>query len=235
MVVIISVVNTPRLTFVLVVVVGISMEDLCGLRDLDQYVLTTSPGVFFGWCFVCSSGGGFITGKIEYPWAGMGKAASERYAAVTTHGGHAVNYSAASWALLSPGNVNLYALENFASVSLNDMTVLGKQVTESYYAKKIKKSYWNGCSTGGRQGFMMAQRYSKAYNGILASASAMNWAEMVPGTFWLQRVMHEAGYFPSQYDLEATNKAAVAACDELDGLKDGVIERLGHYTFAKWL
>jgi len=173
-------------------------------------------------------GGGYTTGLVP---ANIIGAVARGYAAVTTDGGHASTAPTASWGLLSPGNVNLYNLQNFASVSLNDMTVLGKQVTEAYYGKPISKSYWNGCSTGGRQGLMMAQRYPDAYDGILAEAPAINWAEFIPAEFWPQRVMQKMGYFPSQCELNAITAAAVDACDELDGLKDGVVGMPGQCTF----
>lgn len=123
-------------------------------------------------------GGGWTTG---FP-SSMVPAISQGYAAASTDGGHdGVGQTpqralADSWALNSPGNIDLYALQNFASVALNDMTVLGKQLTEAYYGKRISKSYWVGCSTGGRQGLMLAQRYPDAYDGILAHAPAINWA-----------------------------------------------------------
>jgi hypothetical protein len=123
-------------------------------------------------------GGGWTTG---FP-SNMVQAILQGYAAVSTDGGHdGVGQTLAdSWALNSPGNVDLYALQNFASVALNDMTVLGKQLTEAYYGKPISKSYWVGCSTGGRQGLMLAQRYPDAYDGILAQAPAVNWAGNSP-------------------------------------------------------
>lgn len=173
-------------------------------------------------------GSGWTTGLQP---TSMINAIGQGYAAVTTDGGHSSAASVASWGLLSPGNVNLYALQNFASVTLNDMTVLGKQLTEAYYGRKISKSYWNGCSTGGRQGLMMAQRYPDAYDGILAVAPAINWAEFIPTEFWPQRVMYEAGYFPSQCELDAITAATIEACDELDGLKDGVIGMIGLCDF----
>lgn len=161
----------------------------------------------------------------------MVSAVSQGYAAVTTDGGHTATKNTSSWALLSPGNVNLYLLQDFASVSLNDMTVIGKQLTEAYYGKKISKSYWNGCSTGGRQGLMMAQRYPDAYDGILAEAPAINWAKFIPAESWPQRVMHDMEYFPSQCEFSAITTAAVEACDELDGLRDGVIGMIGLCDF----
>ncbi|KZM28753.1 hypothetical protein ST47_g104 [Ascochyta rabiei] len=173
-------------------------------------------------------GGGWATGSPSE----MVPAISRGYAAVSTDGGHdALGQTADYWALLSPGNVNLYALQNFASVALNDMTVLGKQLTEAYYGKPISKSYWSGCSTGGRQGLMMAQRYPDAYDGILAQAPAVNWAEFIPVMFWPQFIMHKLGYFPNQCELDSITAAAISACDELDGFKDGIVGLTGSCDF----
>lgn len=173
-------------------------------------------------------GGGWTTGLVA---ASMVKAIVGGYAAVSTDGGHSATATAESWGLLSPGNVNLYLLQDFASVALNDMTVLGKEITEAYYGRRIKYSYWNGCSTGGRQGLMMAQRYPEAYDGILAQSPAINWVDFQYTQCWPQQLMHWANYFPSQCELNAITAAAVEACDELDGLKDGVIGLIGDCHF----
>src|SRR5690242_6383150 len=173
-------------------------------------------------------GGGWVTG---FP-SQMVEAIAEGFAAVSTDGGHdGLSQTTESWALLSPGNVNLYALQNFASVALNDMTVLGKQLTQAYYGKPISKSHWAGCSTGGRQGLMMAQRYPGAYDGILAQAPAAHWAELIPTMFWPQWVMKQIGYFPPQCELDAITAATISACDGLDGIEDGIIGLPGLCTF----
>lgn len=173
-------------------------------------------------------GGGWVAGS----QSDMIPAILRGYATVSTDGGNDASHQTTdTWALLSPGNVNLYALQNFASVTLNDMTVLGKQLTQAYYGKPISKSYWSGCSTGGRQGLMMAQRYPDAYDGILAIAPAINWAEVVTAMFWPQWIMQKIGYFPPQCELDAITAAAVTACDELDGLKDDVIGLTGSCDF----
>lgn len=123
--------------------------------------------------FMGTGGGGFKTGYFDQALA---PAITAGYSAASTDGGHYSPdiFSAGTWALNSPGNVNLYLLQDYASVGLNDMTILGKAITESYYGTKPKYSYWNGCSTGGRQGHMMAQRYPTAYDGIHASAPVVN-------------------------------------------------------------
>lgn len=181
------------------------------------------PGTWNG-RFQGVGGGGWVTGQPSE----MVPAISRGYAAVSTDGGHdSLGQTTDSWALNSPGNVDLYALQNFASVALNDMTELGKQLTEAYYGQPISKSYWSGCSTGGRQGLMLAQRYPEAYDGILAQAPAINWGEFIPAMFWPQWIMQQIGYFPSQCELDAITAAATSACDELDGLKDDVIGLTG--------
>jgi poly(3-hydroxybutyrate) depolymerase len=120
-------------------------------------------------------------------------AASEGFAVVSTDGGHDATTDFGDWALASPGNVNWVLLQDFAATTLDDAATLGKATVEAYYGKGPTYSYWNGCSTGGRQGHQMAQRYPEQYNGILASASAKNMAEMVMGQGWPQAVMNDLG------------------------------------------
>ncbi|KAM3068381.1 hypothetical protein ACMFMG_009518 [Clarireedia jacksonii] len=175
--------------------------------------------------FMGTGGGALATGTFD---RALSPAIASGYSAASTDGGHNPNLlSAEPWALISPGNVNLYLLQDFASVALNDMAVIGKAVTESFYGVKPKYSYWNGCSTGGRQGHMMAQRYPTAYDGIHASAPAINWGEMVPGTYWPQFVMNQLKVYPSACEMNAITAAAVKACDDLDGVVDGVISAVG--------
>lgn len=127
--------------------------------------------------------------------------------------------SSESWSLASQGNVDWTRLQDFASIALDDMTHLAKAVVESYYGQKQKYSYWNGCSTGGRQGLMLAQRYPKNFDGILAFAPAINWATFLVAEQWGQVVMSREKYFPPTCEFEAIRMAAIEACDDLDGVK----------------
>jgi hypothetical protein len=171
--------------------------------------------------FQGTGGAGWSTGVSA---AALAPAVKNGYAAAATDGGHELNsIDPSRWALDEQGEVNLELLENFASRSLHDMTVVGKAVTADFYGEPARYSYWNGCSTGGRQGFMEAQRYPGDYDGILASAPAINWERFTTASQWPHVVMHEAGVYPSPCEFEAFTEAAIEACDGADGVVDGVI------------
>ncbi|KAH9212903.1 Tannase/feruloyl esterase [Leptodontidium sp. 2 PMI_412] len=171
--------------------------------------------------FMGTGGGGFAAGYFD---PSLAPAIARGYSAASTNAGHDMDaLSPASWALLSPGNVNLYLLQDFATVSLNDMALIGKAVTQEYYGTGAKYSYWNGCSNGGRQGLAMAQRYPQQYNGILAAAPAVNWGSLIPSLYWPQAVMNAIQRYPRPCELDALTAAAIEACDANDGVVDNII------------
>lgn len=142
--------------------------------------------------FMGTGGGGYSTG--ENP-ASLAYAISLGYSAVATDGGHSALLSTdpSTWALKSAGNINWALLQDFAAISLDDAASMGKAVSESFYGTSPKYSYWNGCSTGGRQGLMMAQRYPTQYDGIIAAAPAINWAKFIVAEYWPQFTMNQLG------------------------------------------
>jgi feruloyl esterase len=79
-----------------------------------------------------------------------------------------------------------------------------------------------GCSDGGREALMEAQRYPEDFEGIAAGAPANNWSHHFTGFIWNERAMVETA-IPVE-KLPAIQNAALAACDALDGVKDGLIE-----------
>ncbi|KAF2235960.1 tannase-domain-containing protein [Viridothelium virens] len=103
------------------------------------------------------------------------------------------------------------------------MVVMVKQVTESVYREKRKYSYWNGCSTGGRQGLMLAQRYPNDFDGIFAMSPAINWDFFMSTDYYPQLIMNELDYFPTSCELAAIAVAAMSVRDSLDGFIDSII------------
>src|SRR5260370_1172925 len=78
---------------------------------------------------------------------------------------------------------------DFASRSEHEMTEKAKAVILAYYGERPRFSYWNGCSTGGRQGWMEAQSFARDYDGILAGAPAFNWDRFIPAELWPELAM----------------------------------------------
>jgi hypothetical protein len=100
-----------------------------------------------------------------------------------------------------------------------------KNLTQMYYGKGPQFTYWNGCSTGGRQGHEQAQRYPDDFDGILAGASAFNWDRLLPAQGWGEVVMNqEVGAPIVQAKLDTVTQAVINACDPLDGITDGIIQ-----------
>ncbi|KXT09429.1 hypothetical protein AC579_2522 [Pseudocercospora musae] len=176
--------------------------------------------------FLGQGGGGWCAGNEGALSAGV----SLGFASANTDSGHSFfgdfgfrSLNSSDWGLLSPGNVNLHLLQNFGYRSLDEMTQIAKAITEHYYDKKIARSYWNGCSTGGRQGLVLAQRYPKLYDGILAAAPAINWVTFLVTEHYAHVKMHELNYVPPPCEFKAITAAAVQACDKIDGIEDGII------------
>ena len=96
------------------------------------------------------------------------------------------------------GNLNFHLLEGFASVALNDLVVVGTQLTNRYYGYGPRYSYWSGCSTGDRQGLVMAQRYPTAVIGIQAAAPAINWPTFIVAEFRRQFLLNQLKHYPPQ-------------------------------------
>src|SRR5437764_1375922 len=113
---------------------------------------------------------------------------------------------------------------DFAYRSEHEMAVIGKQLAQAFYGQSPAYSYWNGCSTGGRQGMRMAQQFPADYNGILAGAPAFHWDRFQAAQIWPQVAMRveTGGPVSAAKETLATN-AAIAACDGIDGVVDGVI------------
>jgi len=168
--------------------------------------------------FLGTGGGGFSGGNA----GGVTAPAVAGYAAGATDTGH--EGASGSFALDANGRLNWQSIRNNAHVGIHEMTVTGKALTQAMYGVAPKYSYFNGCSTGGRQGLMEAQRYPQDYNGIVAAAPAINWNRFHIQHLWGPVVMNAANNPVAACKLAAATAAAVAACDSIDGVKDGVLE-----------
>jgi feruloyl esterase len=168
-------------------------------------------------------GNGGLAGFITYTAGsggiqrGMAEALKRGYAVASTDTGHVGNTAAPF--LGHPEN-----LVDFAYRSVHEMTVAAKAMITAFYDASPKLSYWNGCSLGGRQGLIEAQRFPADYDGIIAGAPAISQTRLVT---WSTYVGHAALKEPanvipaSKYPM--IHRAVMNACDAVDGLRDGLI------------
>jgi tannase/feruloyl esterase len=116
-------------------------------------------------------------------------------------------------------------VNDFIKRSLYVQTTQALELTKTYYGRPALQNYWVGASTGGRQGWQMAQSYGDLFDGFLIGLPAINWNRFIIGEAWPAVVVNEllgsAGL--PQVKSDAANAAAVAACDGLDGAVDGLI------------
>ncbi len=168
--------------------------------------------------FIGTGGGGFVGGSE----AGVNQPLALGYAGGATDTGHAGG--SGSFAMDAAGHLDWQMVRDNAHVGIHEMTVTGKALTQALYGAAPKYSYFNGCSTGGRQGLMEAQRYPDDYNGIVAAAPAVNWPKLMMQSIWSTAVMNAAGDAVPAGKIRAATAAAVEMCDAIDGVKDGVIE-----------
>src|SRR5438876_1500695 len=165
-----------------------------------------------------NGGGGFSGGSSN----SLRGPVSLGYVAGATDTGH--EGGSGSFALDANGRLNWQAIRDNAYLGIHEMTVVGKALTKAFYGKASRYSYFVGGSTGGRQGLMEAQRYPDDYDGIVSACPAINWHRFLPADLWPQVVMVAAKNFLPKSKLRAATAAAVAACDTLDGVTDGVID-----------
>ena len=162
-------------------------------------------------------GNGGFAGLIDYQQLGV--AVSKGYAATATDTGHRGSPVDATWALGHPERI-----VDFGHRGIHEMTRVTKEVLRAYYGKGPQRSYFAGCSDGGREALMEAQRYPEDFDGILAGAPANYWTALLTmaASDTKALVADQASYIP-QSKIPALAAAVNAACDQKDGVQDGVL------------
>ncbi len=174
-------------------------------------------------------GNGGFAGEIGYHQ--MGVAVYQGYATVGTDAGHSGGGTDASWALEHPEKVADYGYRG-----IHEMTLVAKAAIKAFYGKDPQHSYFKGCSNGGRQALMEAQRFSENYDGILAGAPANFFTHLLTKALADAQAttLDPSSYIPSS-KLPAIARAVNAACDAQDGVADGILNdpRNCHFDPAK--
>jgi feruloyl esterase len=140
------------------------------------------------------------------------------YATSATDTGH--TGGSASFAMGHPEK-----LIDFGYRSVHGMTVAAKALIAAFYGEGPKLAYFEGCSSGGRQALMEAQRFPEDFDGIVAGSATNNWTKMMFGRMWVGQATlgDPANYIPpAKYPV--IHRAVLAACDAMDGVRDGVLD-----------
>lgn len=159
-------------------------------------------------------GGGGLAGVISY--SRMARAVRAGYASASTDTGHEASDS--SWL------ADRQRLIDYGYRAIHEMTVKAKAIIAAHYGTGPAFSYFNGCSTGGRQGLMEAQRYPGDYDGIVAGAPVNRFTHLHIGQLWTAHAtLKKPGAVLTSDDLTLVSNAVLAQCDGLDGVKDRIL------------
>jgi feruloyl esterase len=160
-------------------------------------------------------GNGGWAGIISFPQ--MAAALREGYATASTDTGH-------------EGGNGMFALGHpekivdFAWRAVHETAVKSKALIQAYYGQSSKYSYWNGCSTGGRQALVEVTKFPDDFDGVIAGAPANPHIHLhAAGVERSIEMMKNPGGALSEANVETLHKAVLAKCDALDGVKDGLI------------
>ena len=171
--------------------------------------------------FVMGGGGGFV-GSIQNQALALG-ALQRGYATAGTDTGHQANGIDGSWALH-----NLERVVNYGHVAIHRVTETAKHITKSHYSKWPERNYFAGCSNGGRQAMAFSQRYPNDFDGIIAGAPAFDFGGVAAAFVNVTQHMYPniaelSTPLLTPEDRSTLASAVLAECDELDGLKDGIM------------
>lgn len=161
-------------------------------------------------------------------------AISKGYAVLSQDSGHdnSINSEAEKGGITAFGGDPI-ARANYGGKSLPLVVMVSKKIINYFYNKAPVYSYFVGCSKGGQEGMMLAQRYPELFDGIIASAPGMSLPRAAIAEAWDTQSFAQAAKKPltlnslaqsfSDGDLQLVRNAVLSSCDQLDGLKDGMI------------
>ena len=173
-------------------------------------------------------GGGGCVGSV----GSVTSATNTGYVGSSTDAGH--TDSDCSFALKpDPHKLNIGTLRDNFYDSIVDQVRWAKTLAKTYYGMKAARNYWDGCSTGGRQGFAIAQKFPEELDGWLVGAPGVHYGRFRTEQIWGQVVMKDLVGGPiAAAKLNQATASAVAACDTLDGIADGIVNEPRRCTWS---
>jgi hypothetical protein len=176
-------------------------------------------------------GGGGLNGTVAPPLGRTGKgdaALARGFAVVTTDTGHRGEVFDASFMAEQQASLD------FACQAVGRVAVIAKQILAQYYGRAATRSYFMGCSTGGREGMLMAERHPTYFDGIVVGAPAMRTNFSGIADAWVATRLNQVAPLDasgkpdgrralSDADRKTVIDGVLAACDGEDGLRDGIV------------
>ena len=198
------------------------------------FALALPPAQAWNGDFMMQGGGGG-NGVVNYPvgasYAGDQSALARGFAVASTDTGHKARTGGFDFSFMRDQQAYL----DFAYLANAEVAGLAKQIIAGYYAKPAGHSYFVGCSTGGREGMILSQRYPTVFNGIVSGDPAMRTglsnlaiAKWIPAAYNQAAPKDASGVpqienFLSDTDRKLFMDALMKKCDAKDGVADGMI------------
>lgn len=176
--------------------------------------------------FIMGGGGGFV-GSVQNMASGK---VNEGYATSGTDTGHkTAGFGSADWALNE-----MERQVNFGHLAVHRTAEVSKAIIGNYYGKWPKYSYFMGCSRGGGQAMMEAQRYPNDFDGIIAGAPAFDWTSIAVEAIQNTQAVYPANLTQpilTKEQIKMLHEAVLKQCDLLDGVKDSIINNPANCKF----
>lgn len=169
-------------------------------------------------------GSGGLAGSINL--FSLSAVLKNNFATAATDDGHEGPATDASWATGHPEKV-----KDFGYRAVHETNAKAKKIIEAFYEKPPRYSYFNGCSEGGREALMEAQRFPDDFNGILAGATAHYWTQLMAAFAWNAQALNSTTSFIPEPKRRTVQDAAIAACGKQDGVTDKFIKDPQHCSF----
>ncbi|MEP6495974.1 MAG: tannase/feruloyl esterase family alpha/beta hydrolase [bacterium] len=186
--------------------------------DAETHIVALLPDDWNG-RFLMGGAGGFV-GAVENQ---SGSTVHQGYATVGTDAGHSASSGSAAWALHNDTRITDYGYR-----AVHRTAEVTKLLIAAYYGRPPEHSYFIGCSNGGREALMEAQRYPADFDGIVAIAPAYNFLAIATSFVRNSQTQYPTGDFNAPVVTPAVLKLLAAkvaeVCDAIDGVRDGTLE-----------
>ena len=169
---------------------------------------------------VMNLGGGGLAGNV----GNVTSATGAGYVGSSTDSGHPASANPNFSVIQATHQLNYGLLDDFLNESIHQQYRYALSLAQSYYGMPASRNYWNGCSTGGRQGLALALKHAKDFDGFLVGAPANFHTRLQVATVWPTWVNKDiAGNTLTNAKMQAANASAISACDAHDGVGDGML------------